>query len=268
MIEIIRIPAFKDNYIWLLVNRETQQGAVVDPGDASPVVEILSAQSIQLSEILITHHHLDHCGGVAELLEHCAGAKPIPVFAPKHERNPIPHSSYPLVEGNTISLSIGIQFQILDIPGHTLGHIAYVGDGKLFCGDTLFTGGCGRLFEGTAEQMLHSLQKLKALPNETLVYCGHEYTLNNLLFANTLESGNTDLQKRLQAVKQLRDKNEATVPSLLIEELQTNPFLRCDTPSIIQAAHRLYKSPFPELSLDSEVNIFLAIRRLKDSFTT
>lgn len=264
MLEIIRIPAFTDNYIWLLVNRQTLQGAVVDPGDATPVIELLKAQSIQLTDILITHHHQDHCGGVADLLSFCS--KTIPVYGPKHERNPIPHCSHPVEENDVISLSIGVEFKVLDIPGHTLGHIAYVGDRLLFCGDTLFTGGCGRLFEGTAEQMFHSLQKLKALPQESLVYCGHEYTLNNLRFAQTIEPQNSDLQHRLQKVKKEREINHATVPSQLQEELNTNPFLRTHVPAVTHAVQNLYKDPLPALNLDNEINIFLAIRRLKDIF--
>lgn len=257
MIEIIRIPAFKDNYIWLLVNRNTQCAAVVDPGEAGSVLHYLREQSLKLSAILITHHHRDHCGGVSELLEHF----PTPVYGPKREV--IPNCSVPLQEGDTIDLhTVGISFRILDIPGHTLGHIAYVGDGQLFCGDTLFTGGCGRLFEGTPEQMLNSLNKLKKLPPDTKVYCGHEYTLANLQFAINVEPDNLDLTQRLQNVAEHRKRLEATVPSTIEVELKTNPFLRTQIPPIIKAAEG-----FAKQKLLKESDIFLAIRTLKDNFT-
>lgn len=257
MIEIIRIPAFKDNYIWLLVNRKTNYAAVVDPGDAAPVLSVLRAENLKLSAILITHHHLDHCGGIAGLLATHAS----PVYGPSRET--IPQCSYPLQEGDTVILpDLDIQFQIFDIPGHTRGHIAYVGEGKLFCGDTLFTGGCGRLFEGTPEQMLNSLNTLKKLPSDTLVYCGHEYTLANLRFAQTIEPNNPDLKERLLRVIQLRANGEATVPSTLAEELKTNPFLRTHTPAIIQTANR-----FSNHTLSKESDIFLAIRTQKDNFS-
>jgi hydroxyacylglutathione hydrolase len=260
MLEIIRIPAFKDNYIWLLVNRKTNMAAVVDPGDANPVLEVLQNQQIKLAAILITHHHRDHSGGIAGLLEKF----PVNVFGPALEV--IPHCSHPLQEGDVFSLeSLEAQFSVLDIPGHTKGHIAYVGNNpchSVFCGDTLFTGGCGRLFEGTAEQMLNSLNKLKRLPKDTLVYCGHEYTLTNLKFAQTLEPENPDIQHRLQKVSELRADHQATVPSLLEIELKTNPFLRTQFPAIIRAANQ-----FSGRSLSKESEIFMAIRTLKDNFT-
>lgn len=256
MLKIIRIPAFKDNYIWLLVNTKTNCGAVVDPGDAKPVLDVLEANHIQLTAILVTHHHADHCGGIPKLLEHLD----VPVYGPKHET--IPHCSHPFGEGDKVILDdIDTQFSVLDIPGHTLGHIAYVGDNMLFCGDTLFTGGCGRLFEGTALQMFNSLNKLKQLPKETLVYCGHEYTLANLEFALTIEPENKILIQRFEQVKTQTAKQEATVPSLLSLELETNPFLRTNIPAVIVAVKK-----FATHKIEDESDVLLNIRANKDIF--
>lgn len=256
MLKIIPISAFKDNYIWLLVNTKTNCGAVVDPGEAKPVLEVLEANHIQLAAILITHHHADHCGGITKILENFD----VPVYGPKRET--IPHCSHPLSEGDHVILgSLGIQLSILDIPGHTLGHIAYVGDNMLFCGDTLFTGGCGRLFEGTALQMFNSLNKLKQLPKETLVYCGHEYTLANLEFALTIEPENRILVQRFEQVKTQTAKQEATVPSLLSLELETNPFLRTNVPAVMSAVQR-----FATHKIQNEADILLNIRVNKDNF--
>jgi hydroxyacylglutathione hydrolase len=256
MLRIMRIPAFKDNYIWLLVNTKNNCGAVVDPGDAKPVLEVLQANNIQLTAILITHHHADHCGGVSELLDHIE----VPIYGPQHET--IPHCSHPVGEGDSVMLdALDIQLSVLDIPGHTLGHIAYVGNNMLFCGDTLFTGGCGRLFEGTALQMFNSLNKLKQLPKETLVYCGHEYTLANLEFALTIEPENKILIERFEQVKFQSKKQEATVPSLLGLEFETNPFLRTHIPGVITAVKK-----FATHKIQDESDILLNIRINKDTF--
>ncbi|HEV2524215.1 MAG TPA: hydroxyacylglutathione hydrolase [Gammaproteobacteria bacterium] len=256
MLKIVRIAAFKDNYIWLLVNTKTNDGVVVDPGDAKPVLEVLRANNIQLTAILITHHHADHCAGIPQLLEHAE----VPVYGPQQET--IPHCSHPLSEGDTVNLdALDIQLSVLDIPGHTLGHIAYVGNNMLFCGDTLFTGGCGRLFEGTALQMFKSLKKLKQLPKETLVYCGHEYTLANLEFAMTIEPENKILIQRFEQVKAQTEKREATVPSLLGLELETNPFLRTHVPAVVAAVKK-----FATYNIADESDILLNIRAKKDIF--
>lgn len=256
MLKIFQISAFKDNYIWLLLNTKTNCCAVIDPGEAKPVLEVLRANNIQLIAILITHHHADHCAGVPELLTYAE----VPVYGPKHEI--ISHCSHPLSEGDKVSLDIlGIQLSVLDIPGHTLGHIAYVGDNMLFCGDTLFTGGSGRLFEGTALQMFNSLNKLKQLPKETLIYCGHEYTLANLEFAMTIEPENKILIQRFEQVKAQAEKHEATVPSLLALELETNPFLRTNIPSVMAAV-----SKFATHKIENESDILLNLRVNKDSF--
>lgn len=256
MLKVLQIPAFKDNYIWLLVNTKTNCSAVIDPGDAKPVLEVLQINNIQLTAILITHHHADHCGGIPKLLEKVD----VPVYGPAHEA--IPHCTHPVSEGNKVKLdALDIEFNILDIPGHTLGHIAYVGDNMLFCGDTLFTGGCGRLFEGTALQMFNSLNKLKQLPKETLVYCGHEYTLANLEFALTIESENKSLIKRFDFVKMQRANQEATVPSLLGLELETNPFLRTNIPEVVAAVKK-----FATHKIKDESDILFNIREYKNNF--
>lgn len=256
MIETIRIPAFNDNYIWLMVEPNTKTAAVIDPGTAQPVLETLKKHHLNLTAILITHHHLDHRGGIPELLEHFD----IPVYEPYLEQSP--HCTHPVHQDDIIRLkSPNITLSVIEIPGHTLGHVAYVGDGKLFCGDTLFTGGCGRLFEGSPEQMLNSLQKLKALPPETDIYCGHEYTQANLGFALTIEKNNADLLNRYHDVLERRARGEATVPSSLDLELKTNPFCRTHTPEVIQAANRLSGK-----KIVKESDIFYEIRKSKDKY--
>ena len=193
MFDVIRIPAFKDNYIWLL--RKGASALVVDPGDSRPVLEVLAREGLTLESILVTHHHADHQGGVADLLTHF----PARVFGPASES--ITALTQPLHGGETVRLeSVGVEFQIIAVPGHTLGHIAYYGSGSLFCGDTLFGAGCGRLFEGSPAQMHDSLARLAALPDLTAVYCAHEYTEANLRFALAVEPGNSDLLKRVDEV--------------------------------------------------------------------
>lgn len=229
MFDIIRIPAFKDNYIWLL--RKGAAAVVVDPGDAGPVLDVLDRQGLTLTAILITHHHADHQGGVAGLL----ARYPAPVFGPAHES--ITALSRPLHGGETIALpELGCAFAVIAVPGHTLGHLAYHGAGCLFCGDTLFTAGCGRVFEGTMAQMLASLERLAALPEQTAVYCAHEYTQANLRFALAADPGNPLLQQRASEVAAVRAQGGATVPSTLALEKATNPFLRCGEPALVAAA--------------------------------
>lgn len=256
MLTITAIPAFSDNYIWLM----SQKGNawVVDPGDATPVIETLNAQSLSLEGILITHHHRDHTGGINQLLEQWPKAK---VFAPHSDK--IPTATHRVSEGDTLKL-LGVKLSVLEVPAHTLDHIAYFcdnlrGSPAVFCGDTLFSGGCGRVFEGTYTQMHHALQKLATLPNSTAIYCTHEYTLANLNFAKEIEPNNDALEKRLDFVRMLRSDGTITLPSQLSLEKNINPFLRCDQPEVIQAAKQIN-------SASNEVEVFSAIRELKDNF--
>ncbi len=255
MTTIIPLPALNDNYIWMMVHPDEPLAAVVDPGDAKPVIEALKEQQLTLTAILITHHHWDHTNGISKLLEYSH----VPVYGPAND--PV-HCSRPLKAGDKIYLDeLQATLKVLDIPGHTLGHIAYVGEGLLFSGDTLFTGGCGKVLEGTASQMHHSLSQLAALPSETLVYCGHEYTEANLRFAKAVEPNNPDLSARIVEVAEKRAKNQPTVPAPLGLELKTNPFLRCHIPEVIESA-----SKHVGQSLHDPVEVFAAIRSWKNEF--
>ncbi|PWB57234.1 MAG: hydroxyacylglutathione hydrolase [Nitrosomonadales bacterium] len=252
MIEIIPIPAFEDNYIWLIRNQAF--AAVVDPGDADPVMEYLQQHDLRLAAILITHHHGDHCGGAGELRQHSG----CPVYGPRLER--ITAATQTTGEKDTVTLpELDITFHVIDVPGHTLGHIAYYGINSLFCGDALFACGCGRLFEGTAEQMQSSLAKLAALPGETRVFCAHEYTLANIRFARIADPDNAALQEREARERQTRAQGMPTLPSTIALEKSTNPFLRWDDPHLIAAASRFAGRP-----LTRPADIFAAIRQWKD----
>ena len=231
---------------------------VVDPGQAQPVLSMLGEKNLDLAGIFITHHHWDHTNGIAEIL----AKYPSPVFGPAKEALPIPYVTENLQEKNIFRMpKLELCFSIINIPAHTQGHIAYYGHSSVFCGDTLFAGGCGRLFEGNAEQMYNSLQKLAALPEDTLVYCGHEYTEANLRFANLIEPENPILLERLINTKKLRAQKLATVPSSLSLEKATNPFLRCHLPSIKKAAEKFINKP-----LNSPIEVFAVIREWKDSW--
>lgn len=252
-LRIIPIPAFKDNYIWLIHNGA--QAVIVDPGDSIPVVETLANLNLILTTILITHHHHDHIGGVADLLN--AFPQTV-VYTPALEHYDFEH--IPITEQDTIHLNdLNITFSILDLPGHTLGHIAYYSDKHqlLFCGDTLFGAGCGRLFEGTPTQMFHSLQKLAALPLTTKVYCTHEYTLHNINFALTLEANNLALIKRLRNTQKLRESNIPSLPSTIELELATNPFLRCNSQEI-QSSIQLINA--------SQIETFSKLREIRNHY--
>lgn len=252
MFDVIRIPAFKDNYIWLLHNGAA--AVVVDPGDARPVLDVLKRERLSLTTILVTHHHADHQGGVSDLLAH----HPAEVFGPAAES--IAGITHPLRGGETIRIATCDDFLVIAVPGHTLGHVAYYGAGCLFCGDTLFAGGCGRLFEGSAAQMAQSLARLAALPDETAVYCAHEYTQANLRFALAVEPGNRRLQNRAAEVAAARAQGAATVPSTIAIEKATNPFLRCREPEVLASAQRRV----PEAR--DEVAVFGALREWKNAF--
>jgi hydroxyacylglutathione hydrolase len=254
MLEVVPVGAFKDNYVWTL--RKDGRAVVVDPGDARPVLEFLSREKLELSAILATHHHADHVRGIAELLRHRA----VPVYGPRGE--PIPTLTHPVSEGDTVTLdALEVSFSVLDIPGHTRAHIAYYGAGALFCGDTLFACGCGRVFEGTAEQMMRSLDKLAALPDDTKVYCGHEYTLANIGFAKAVEPENAALAKREQRDRELRAQGKPTLPSRLGDEKATNPFLRCREPAVIESANKYLGARVAD-----PVRVFAAIRDWKNRF--
>lgn len=259
MLQVTPVRAFTDNYIWLIhAPRAPRRVVVVDPGDAAPVQRALAAGGLELAGILLTHHHADHVGGVADLLRMNSG--PVKIFGPATES--VPGNPVRLREGDTVELdSLGLRFEVLDVPGHTAGHIAYVGHGALFCGDTLFSGGCGRLFEGTAEQMAASLAKFAALPEETRVYCAHEYTVGNLRFGVAVEPGNTDLAAYLTACLERRAKDDTTLPSDIRRELNVNPFLRCHRQTVKQAAEARAGH-----GLNDPVQVFAVLRQWKDGF--
>lgn len=253
--EVIPLRAFSDNYIWTL--RDARRAAVVDPGDAAPVLDYLARENLGLVAILNTHHHADHVGGNAELLRRHPGT---PVFGPNDSR--IPEVTHRLSDGSRITLPhFSIEFEVMEIPGHTRTHIAFHGQGMLYCGDTLFATGCGRLFEGSPGEMHASLSKLIALPDVTRVYCGHEYTLSNIRFARAADPGNRELEVLEQSVKRLRDQNLPTLPSTIVQEKATNPFVRCNEPAIVAAASRYAGKP-----LSDPVEVLAAIREWKNNF--
>lgn len=259
MLKIDALPAFTDNYIWLLQDPEQRTCVAVDPGDAGPVQAWLDAhRDWRLTDILITHHHHDHVGGVLQLKER-HGAK---VHGPAEET--IPGRDNALTDGQSIEV-LGHRFEVIEVPGHTSGHIAYYHDDPeeplLLSGDTLFAAGCGRLFEGTATQMFSSLQRLAALPANTRIYCTHEYTLSNLRFAQAVEPDNPEIGERLEQVIRLRDAKRITLPSELRIEHATNPFLRSAEGAVAAAASR-----HAGRQLDTPENVFAALRAWKDSF--
>lgn len=258
MIDITPIPAFNDNYIWMIHSDDHNQVFVVDPGDSQPVEEVLTQKQLALAGILVTHHHYDHTGGVAELTK----KRNIPVYGPDNPN--ISGITQPLSEGMTINV-LGISFSIFATPGHTLDHIVYFTETPaapiLFCGDTLFAAGCGRLFEGTPEQMHESLAKLASLPKNTRVCCAHEYTLANLSFALAVEPENPQIQQQISKSTELRRKNLPTLPSSIGTELNTNPFMRCHQPDVISAANTISD----EILTDS-ASILRVIRAWKDVF--
>jgi len=250
MLHIHPIPAFDNNYIWLLHNES--DAVVVDPGDAVPVLKFLDERKLNLSAILITHHHADHIGGVRTLLQQYSAQ----VYAPGYEQYTFAHKA--VIEGDKIKLtSIGQTFTVVWLPGHTSAHIAYLTQTALFCGDVLFSVGCGRVREGSHAQMLTSLNRLKALRSDIEVYCTHEYTAKNIAFALTLEPDNQDLIERKNAVEQLRSIGKPSLPSTIGLELRTNPFLRCQQPHIIKNSHA---------SSADELTVFSAIRELRNHY--
>lgn len=256
--EIKRIPVLADNYVFVLSDMEQKVAAVVDPAVSEPVLDYLATIDAQLVAIFNTHHHFDHVGGNNKLIQHFPD---LCIYGSAVDKGRIPHQKKFLIEGDTVQFA-NHTGQIFFIPGHTRGHIAYYfpptkpdETGELFCGDTIFAGGCGRLFEGTPAQMVESIGKLRQLPNNTRVWCAHEYTLNNLKFALTVDRDNANLKARYQEVQQARSQGIATVPSLLGTEKQTNPFLRWDSPAL-QAVAKI-KEP---------ARVFGRIRGMKDKF--
>lgn len=258
MLDVISIPAFNDNYIWLLRTAGDKRCWVVDPGDAAPVQRYLQAEALQLEGILLTHHHADHIGGVMEL-----AVPGVTVIGALQDVYRLPPLNVQVTGGDRFQL-LGHTLQVLEVPGHTLGHVAYVAEDHqpplLFCGDTLFAGGCGRLFEGTAEQMHASLQSLARLPDTTRVYAAHEYTLSNLEFASRAEPNNQALQQRLQDCRDKRAQNLSTLPSTLAVEKSTNPFLRVALPSV----KTTLQQQFPDQACNEETDAFRLLRSWKD----
>lgn len=254
--ELVALPAFTDNYIWMI--HDGREAVVVDPGEATPVTQALRSHGLRLTGILVTHHHADHVGGLDALRSVLDG----PVFGPAREEIPPPY--LPLAEGDEACWN-GLRFRVIDVPGHTAGHIAYWcedldGAPVLFCGDTLFSAGCGRLFEGTPAQMHDSLAKLAALPPATRVCCAHEYTLSNLRFAQAAEPGNAEVADHIARCEELRARGEPTLPSSVGLESRINPFMRCDQPAVAASVRSR------GADVDGPVSVLAALRQWKNEF--
>jgi len=263
-LDVLAVPAFDDNYLWII--HDGRYAAVVDPGDATPVLAALQAEGLTLAAILLTHHHADHVGGVVELARQAVSDDfpVVPVYGPAREQSRIKGITVPLHGNEQVNIAaLGLQLDVIEVPGHTLGHIAYytAQQQMLFCGDTLFAGGCGRLFEGSPQQMLDSLGKLADLPAATQVYCAHEYTLSNLKFAAEVEPGNAELAARIVRERARREQGLPTVPSTIGLERETNPFLRASSPEI---QHFLQKAG--RLAQLDEVSSFAALREWKNTY--
>jgi len=260
--DVTPIAAFNDNYIWLIIRPDSKQCIVVDPGDANVVIAHLMAHQLELTAVLVTHHHQDHIGGVAQLRDYAAAnQQKLTVYGPTIEAQSV--TDIALEQGDIADIkSLGLKFNILNLPGHTLGHIAFYDQHSLFCGDTLFAGGCGRMFEGTPEQMANSLQKLADLPHTTEVYCAHEYTLANLEFAQAVEPNNETISARIAYCQQQRLLKQPTLPSTIEQERATNPFLRTTQAEVIATIlARSLANTRP-----SPIEAFAHLRQWKDNF--
>jgi len=255
-LQISPIAAFTDNYFWLL--ERAVRAVVVDPGDAGPVLETLARRGLALEAILVTHHHADHIGGLAQL----RARHRVPVYGPAAEAAAIHGLTHELREGARVPLpALDLVLEVWEVPGHTLGHIAYVAPGLVLCGDTLFSAGCGRLFEGTPAQMYRSLSRLAALPDATRVYCTHEYTLANLAFAATVEPERQALREEIARVRALRASGQPSLPSTIGRERAINPFLRAADPAVAGAARG-----HSGAALATPLEVFAELRRWKDGF--
>ena len=254
MDDVLAVPAFRDNYIWLAQGSEPKEVAIIDPGDAGPVIAALEKYALHPVVILCTHHHGDHSGGVGIL----AARYHIPAYGPETEH--IAGITHAVGDGDALATPVG-RYRVLAVPGHTRGHVAYFDDQRLFCGDTLFSAGCGRLFEGTAYQLHASLMRLAALPAATRVYCGHEYTLANLRFARAVEPDNADILAAERRARRLTGIGQPTLPSTIGEERRINPFLRCDTPAVRNSALRVSRQSDADAAA-----VFATLRRWKDDF--
>jgi hydroxyacylglutathione hydrolase len=257
MLQIWPVRVYSDNYVWVLETEGSRQVAVVDPGEAAPVLEALQERDLDIGTVLVTHHHGDHVGGLREIVHACHPA----VYGSANES--IAKVDHPVHDRDRIHLpEIDLHLGVIDLCGHTSGHVGYLGDGFAFVGDTLFGGGCGRVFEGTFEQMYRSLTRLAALPAATEIYCAHEYTLTNLRFAREVEPENLALADRIAEAEVKRSKKQPTVPSTIALELATNPFLRCFEPTVVTAAEN-----HADRALESDIEVFGVLRRWKDEWT-
>lgn len=255
------IKAFNDNYIWCIHSKTTSHIALVDPGDAAVCIKFIEENKLQLSTILLTHRHNDHVGGVDELKAYCKKNNwPITVYGPTNEAqqfSDIKVKNNDEIIDNTLHLS----YQVIDVPGHTLGHVAYLIEDNLFCGDTLFSAGCGRIFDGTSEDLFNSLTKIAALPEKTRVYCAHEYTMANLAFALTVDPTNEELINYYNQIKRLRDQNKSSIPTSICVEKKINPFLRCFDTNVQQSV-----TSYSNIKISTELDTFIQLRLWKNKF--
>ncbi len=263
MLQVFPVPAFTDNYLWVI--HDDQHAVVVDPGDATPVIDYLTRHSLALQAILVTHHHADHVGGIGALIDWFGSSARPTVYGPAHEQ--IPHRDVAVREGDVVKFdSLGVELKVLDVPGHTAGHVAYFEAARqwLFSGDTIFASGCGRLLGGTAAALFSSLSRIGDLPSETRIYCTHEYTLSNIRFALAVDGDNADLRTRATLEAARRERGEPTVPTTVALERATNPFLRTSTPTVRDSVITSSSGVLPRDA--SDLAVFAALREMKNQF--